>query len=204
MNFREELVGACHELGLDLRPPMLEKAVRYRDLLAKWSARISLHSVADDRELARLHFAEAFWAARFLADSVRLADIGSGAGFPGLALALWREDLSVWLLERNLKKRVFLEAVSRELGIPVRVAGDAETWPGWEQVDVATLRALRPRDALWRRLAEAGVRLVHFRGPAGDPLPPGWRCVSQAVFPLSDRRVVAVYAPPATVPRGTF
>jgi 16S rRNA (guanine(527)-N(7))-methyltransferase RsmG len=204
LSFRKALVEACRELGLDLRPPVLEKAVRYRDLLAKWSARISLHSVADDEELARLHFAEAFWASRFVAESARLADIGSGAGFPGLALALWREDLSVWLLERNLKKRVFLETVSRELGIPARVAGDAETWTGWREIDVATLRALRLGEALWGRLGEAGVRLVHFRGPGGDPLPPGWRCVSQELFPLSDRRVVAVCQPPAHVPRETF
>lgn len=204
MSFRKALVEACRQLELELRPSVLEKAVCYRDLLVKWSARISLHSVADDEELARLHFAEAFWAARFLADSVRVADIGSGAGFPGLALALWREDVTVWLLERNLKKRVFLETVSRELGIPARVAGDAETWTGWGEVDVATLRALRLGDAMWGRLSEAGVWVVHFRGSGADPLPAGWRCVSREVFPLSDRRVVAVCQPPAHVPRGTF
>ncbi len=202
--FREALEQACRELALSVDLPVLEAAVRYRELLRKWSARISLHSVADDRELARLHFAEAFWAARLVPPGARLADIGSGAGFPGLALALCRPDLTVWLLERNLKKRVFLETAARELGVKVGVAGDAVAWSGWPEVDLATLRALQPAAAWLGRLAEYGVTLIHFRGPASGPPPPGWRCVTEEIYPLSRQRLVSLYQPPGSVPRETL
>ncbi len=201
--FREALEQACRELALSVDSPVLEGAVRYRELLRKWSARISLHSVADDRELARLHFAEALWAARLVPPGVRLADIGSGAGFPGLALALYRPDLTVWLLERNLKKRVFLETAARELGVKVGVAGDAVTWGGWPEVNLAALRALRPAEPWLRRLAECGVTLLHFRGPGSGPPPAGWRCVTEETYPLSRQRRVALYQPPGAVPRET-
>lgn len=204
MTFRRELTDACEELGLPLSPEALDRSVRFRELLQKWASRISLSAVSGDRELAVFHFAESFWATAFLDPGAGLADVGSGAGFPGVAMALYRPDLRCALLERNFKKVVFLETVVRELGLPVRVAaGDAAQWNGWAGVEVASIRALKPSAALLARLRQEGVDLLHFRGAEDAPLLAGWTRLREQVFPASRRRMVLRYRPPPAVPRGT-
>ena len=67
-------------------------------------------------------FLEAFWAAQnFLPDKTPLGDVGSGAGFPGLAMKLYRPSLQVTLIEKSYKKVVFLREVSGKLGLEVDV-----------------------------------------------------------------------------------
>lgn len=88
----------------------------YIDLLTRWNRKISLTSLTDPNEILRFHVGESIFAIQ-LCDfsSGRLADVGSGAGFPGLALKILRPDLNVVLLEPNLKKCAFLAEVVRTL-----------------------------------------------------------------------------------------
>jgi 16S rRNA (guanine(527)-N(7))-methyltransferase RsmG len=204
MTFAQELRSACRDLGLPLSDTTLTRSLQYRELLRKWNARINLLAVSDDRELVRFHFAESFWATRFLGHGLNLTDVGAGAGFPGLAMALYRTDLQCVLLEKSFKKAVFLETVIRELGLSATVvAGDATCWPGWPGVQIATVRALKLWPELLSRLETEAVELLHFRGPVQDPLVKPWTLRLQEVYPLSRERVVACYSRPADVPRGT-
>ena len=126
-------------------------------LLIQWNRRMNLTRVADPEEAAQRHFAEslAFQAAR-PGDWASAVDVGSGAGFPGLALAAVNPARSVTLLEPVGKKAVFLREVSRAWGnVVVR---DVRVEAYREECDWAWMRAVNVRGAL-RDLGRVGRRL---------------------------------------------
>src|SRR5579872_5897124 len=77
----------------------------YTAILLKWNRAISLTTVSDPLVVVRRHFGESMFAAMFLpVEKCRLADVGTGAGFPGLALKIARPDILLMLIESNQKK----------------------------------------------------------------------------------------------------
>lgn len=91
----------------------IDKLIVYVDLLLRWNRKINLTSISTSEECVTRHFGESFMISRMQQLRGHLLDIGSGAGFPGLALKLIAPDLEVVLLEPVAKKRAFLKEVSR-------------------------------------------------------------------------------------------
>ncbi len=110
----------------------------YIDMLLRWNARINLTAIRDPEEIVARHFGESFFVASHLFPNrnretnpsrnssassacsavqgfVRLADLGSGAGFPGLPIKLWAPNIALTLIESNHKKATFLREVVRAL-----------------------------------------------------------------------------------------
>ena len=90
----------------------------YLRLLLSWNTKVNLTAIQDPLEILYRHFCESMYAA----DAVplqkgRLADVGSGAGFPGLPLKILRPQLDLHLIESNVKKATFLAEVIRELAL---------------------------------------------------------------------------------------
>jgi 16S rRNA (guanine527-N7)-methyltransferase len=112
-----------------LSSAQLQDISTYIDILIRWNARINLTAVRDPEAIVTRHFGESLFAARHLVPQsssvpsvssvVRafesLADVGSGAGFPGLPIKLWAPHLSLTLIESNHKKAAFLREVTRAL-----------------------------------------------------------------------------------------
>ena len=97
----------------------------YLDLLMRWNQRINLTAIRSPEECVTRHFGESFYLATCLPLKGRLLDVGSGAGFPGLALKIVAPDLAVTLLEPVAKKRAFLKEVARACGFDrVEVRGE--------------------------------------------------------------------------------
>jgi 16S rRNA (guanine527-N7)-methyltransferase len=89
---------------------------QYIEILLLWNAKVNLTAIRDPLEILYRHFCESMYAAGVLAlETGRLADVGSGGGFPGLPLKIIRPGLRVFLVESNLKKATFLAEVIREL-----------------------------------------------------------------------------------------
>jgi 16S rRNA (guanine527-N7)-methyltransferase len=111
------LVGGIEELGLAVTPEQVEALLALAAMLAKWSRRINLtgHRTLDSI-VRRLLLEGAALAARIPAVT-SLADIGSGAGFPGLPIAILRPNCAVTLVEAREKRHHFQRAVVRELGL---------------------------------------------------------------------------------------
>ncbi len=101
----------------------------YVDILLRWNARINLTAIRDPEDIVPRHFGESLFAARHLfprdpsvplvssvvKDFHSVADLGSGAGFPGIPLKLWAPQISLTLIEANHKKATFLREVTRSL-----------------------------------------------------------------------------------------
>jgi 16S rRNA (guanine527-N7)-methyltransferase len=153
------------ELGQEsavLSSSQLDHISTYIDLLIRWNSRINLTAIRDPEEIVTRHFGESMFAARhlfpvqsetesnFLASaasssvkgSTHLADLGSGAGFPGIPIKLWAPGLALTLIESNHKKATFLREVVRSLKLTnVDIQNTrAEDLTG--TYDVVTLRAV--------------------------------------------------------------
>ena len=117
----------------------------YIPLLLHWNRRISLTTVTDPLKILRFHFGESMFASRVIADrNGRLADVGSGAGFPGVPLKLLIPTLDIVLIEPNAKKAAFLAEVVRELkleGLEV-YRGRFDSLAAASGFDYVTARAL--------------------------------------------------------------
>jgi 16S rRNA (guanine527-N7)-methyltransferase len=91
---------------------------RYIRILLHWNDKVNLTAIRDPLEMLYRHFCESMFAAVAVPlESGRLADVGSGGGFPGLPLRIFRPELRVMLIESNIKKATFLAEVVRELDL---------------------------------------------------------------------------------------
>ena len=146
-----------------LEPLEAELCVRfevYLSLILRWNARVNLTAIRDEEGILSRHFVESIACARCLPSGIAtLLDFGSGAGFPGIPIALCRPEIAVTLAESQGKKAAFLLEAVRLLGIASTVySGRAETLK--TQFDCVTLRAVdRMQEA-----TEAASRLVRPGG----------------------------------------
>ncbi len=134
--------------GLRLAPDGYGQIGAYLDLLLRWNAKTNLTAVRAPEQIVARHFGESLFAAQVLfgtappREGVSLADVGSGAGFPGLPIKVAIPQLDVTLLESHNKKATFLREVIRALkleGVQV-YSGRAERWPS--KAEVVTMRAV--------------------------------------------------------------
>ena len=107
---------ALSEFKVAVTDVQIEQIQRYVALLLKWNDAMNLTAIHDPLEILYRHFCESMFGATLLPiGNGRLADVGSGGGFPGLPLKIARPDLEVCLIESNVKKATFLAEVVREL-----------------------------------------------------------------------------------------
>jgi 16S rRNA (guanine527-N7)-methyltransferase len=137
----------------------------YQALLTKWQEKINLVSPTTVKDSWVRHFEDSLQLLPLVPEGAKvLYDLGSGAGFPGMVLAISRPDIAVTLIESDAKKCAFLTTVSRETGVAVTVknvrieAATADLAPP----DLITARALASLEALFsyvRPWAEANPDL---------------------------------------------
>lgn len=115
--FAETLLSATSSF-IQLTSHQVDQLQAHFDLMIKWNRTINLTKVTAPAEAAVKHYAESIFLAAHLPINIQtLADIGSGAGFPGIPLSIVRPDISVTLVESDQRKAVFL----RESGLPVLI-----------------------------------------------------------------------------------
>jgi 16S rRNA (guanine527-N7)-methyltransferase len=156
----ESTIAALLEPYLVPPAAILPQLSAYLDLLLKWNARTNLTAIREPEEIVRRHFGESLFAARHLdAETPALLDLGSGAGFPGLPIALLRPAIHVTLAESQHKKASFLREVVRSLGLSVEVwAGRAEALAPERRFHTVALRAV---DNMAAAVAVAEERAMH-------------------------------------------
>ena len=118
MNY-EELQAKAKEIGIDLSEQTLAKFHRYALLLAEWNEKMNLTAIVEESEVIEKHFYDSLLSAKAYDFSGKtVADIGSGAGFPGMVIALAFPTSQVTLIDATKKKFMFLEEVKKELELP--------------------------------------------------------------------------------------
>ena len=150
MSFKEELCHAAGIYGLSLTEQQMEQFQCYYELLIEWNQRMNLTAITEPREVAVKHMIDSLSAYedKIFKPNASLADVGTGAGFPGIPLKIFRPDLELTLLD-SLNKRVhFLQTVVDELGLEdvdcvhARAEEGARMKKYREQYDLAVSRAV--------------------------------------------------------------
>ncbi|MBQ7305563.1 MAG: class I SAM-dependent methyltransferase, partial [Clostridia bacterium] len=108
-----ELAARLEQCGIPFDAALPEKLLRYHALLMDWNTRMDLTAVTDEDEMIDRHYVDSLMALKqpgLIPETGRLIDVGTGAGFPGMPLALACPDLQVTLMDAQQKRLTFLQA----------------------------------------------------------------------------------------------
>ena len=143
-----------------IEPAISAKLDLYLSLILRWNARMNLTAVRDPAGIVSRHFFESIACTQLLPTEIStLLDFGSGAGFPGIPIALCRPEIAVTLAESQAKKAAFLQETVRSLEL------NCQVWPKraeqlGQQFDCVTLRAV---DQMGRAVKTA-TKLIKLNG----------------------------------------
>ena len=173
---RETIAGRLRINGIPFRPELPEKMEIYLRLLREWNEKMDLTAVEGEEETLDRHFLDSLTVLKtdLLSGAETLIDVGTGAGFPGMVLALARPETAVTLLDSQQKRLTFLEAVTAATGaenvrlIHVRAEDGARKAELRERFDAACARAVAPLNVLCELLlpyVRTGGRMLCWKGP---------------------------------------
>jgi 16S rRNA (guanine527-N7)-methyltransferase len=180
----------------------------YVELLLRWNQSLNLTSILDPQEIVSRHFGESMLLCNVLpVENCRLADVGSGAGFPGLAIKIIRPGVQLTLIESSQKKCAFLSEVVRTLGlsrIEILRSRFEEVRMAPRSIDILTARAIGgwPRLLGWvRTLVNPGGHIALWVGGQDSikiAATPGWLWNPAVRIPESQRRYLLLGRPSRT------
>lgn len=162
------LQQGCAALGLDARPGLLDSLSDFLELLAKWNRVYNLTAVREPGAMVIRHVLDSLAVLPYLTAG-RLLDAGTGAGLPGVPIALARPDLNVTLLDSSAKKLRFVRQAVGELGLDNAqvVRERMEQYRPARAFDMVISRAVADIGSLYRRtahLVRPGGRFLHMQG----------------------------------------
>jgi 16S rRNA (guanine527-N7)-methyltransferase len=201
----ELIVSTLSPFQIQPSAGQIAKIQEYIRLLLKWNQSVNLTSVVDPAEILARHFGESMFICSLMpVEKCRLADIGSGAGFPGLALKIACPELRVTLIESNKKKCAFLSEVVRALElenvevIPIRFE-EARVAPDFAELVTARAVGGFPDILRWAKtaLARRGHVMLWLGGEDSTRVSstPGWIWKPAVKIPESQRRFVLIGRP---------
>ncbi|HUQ92430.1 MAG TPA: 16S rRNA (guanine(527)-N(7))-methyltransferase RsmG [Bryobacteraceae bacterium] len=172
MNFEEEL-SLLLPADLPHREACVSKASRHLHLIVEMNRKFNLTRIVDPREAAIKHVVDSILPWRLFAEASHVVDAGTGAGFPGIPLALVLPETRFTLLESTQKKARFVESVDDELELAnVHVSDQrAEDWLKRHRVDIVTARAVAPLHramTLFSAALRGGGRMLLYKGPDAE------------------------------------
>jgi 16S rRNA (guanine527-N7)-methyltransferase len=200
-------------LGVPLSPHTVARLVLYLQELTRWNTKVNLTGHATQADIINKDFLDSLAAFTLIkpdpglirpGPGLRVLDVGTGAGFPGLVLKLQDPDLAVTLLEPSQKKAAFLHHMIGLLGISgvsvlvARIEDRKSDQAGL--FDLVTSRAVRPELILAEapRLLTPGGRALLFRASPMSDVPSGYRLLREISFTLpftNDPRTLTLLSP---------
>jgi len=207
MSLADQLQEGLAALRLDLPAAMQSKLLGYVALLKKWNGTYNLTAIREESEMVTQHLLDSLSMLPALSESAlagrRWADVGSGAGLPGIPLAIARPDLDMTLIEAVEKKSAFQRQAKIELGLSnvTVVSKRVEDVPGglFDAVVSRAFAELAVFVGLAGRLLAQNGKLYAMKGLASEDelnrLPPGWAvldCAKLSVPGLDAQRHLIV------------
>ncbi|MBQ9963534.1 MAG: 16S rRNA (guanine(527)-N(7))-methyltransferase RsmG [Clostridia bacterium] len=175
---RERLQQYAAEYGVTVDNRAAERFDRYAELLVDWNTRMNLTAITSPEGIVLKHFADSLTALPLLPkkQDITVIDVGTGAGFPGIPLAIVREDIELTLLDSLNKRLVFLREVCDALGIRAKTVHARAEEGGQnkelrEMYDVSTARAVAALPVLTEYclpFVKTGGRFIAMKGPDSD------------------------------------
>lgn len=165
--------------GIAYNDEILEKLNKYAELLTEWNEKINLTAITDPEGIVIKHFLDcALLLDKVeLKENARVIDVGTGAGFPGMVLKIFRPDIKLTLLDGLNKRLVFLNEVANQLGLSdvetvhlrAEEAGRRQNFR--ESFDLVTARAVARQNLLYEYclpLCKVGGVFCAMKGPSAE------------------------------------
>ena len=174
---REDIRLRLDRNKITASPELPERLEIYLELLKEWNRKMDLTAALEDEDIIDRHFMDSLTVLKteYAPGKSRWIDVGTGAGFPGLVLAMARPDIDVTLLDAQQKRLKFLDAVISAAGIANAATVHARAEEGArktefrEQFDIAAARAVAPMNVLCEYLlpyVRTGGYALCWKGPA--------------------------------------
>ena len=166
LEFDKKMQEKSSELDINFSVEQLEKFYRYMELLIEWNEKMNLTAIIEPNEIILKHFVDSLTIIKYLKNAKTLVDVGTGAGFPGIPVAIMMSNLEITLVDSLNKRLIFLEEVIKELRLTnVKLVHSRAEEFGQnkmyrEKFDIATSRAV----ANLSTLSEYLIPLVKING----------------------------------------
>ena len=116
-NFKKRFLELANKININLTENQIEKFYKYMELLLEWNKKINLTAITDEDEIILKHFIDSLTVLKYINENDKIIDVGTGAGFPGIPIAIMMPNVKITLLD-SLNKRInFLNEVIRELDL---------------------------------------------------------------------------------------
>lgn len=174
LEFLRHVKQKAQEIGCILQEQQLEQFYSYKELLLEWNQKMNLTAIEEEEDIITKHFIDSLSIAKYIPETAKVIDIGTGAGFPGIPLKILKKDISVTLVDSLNKRITFLEEVIQKLSlekieaIHARAEELAQKEEYREQYDVVVSRAVAPIHTLLEYMlpyVQIGGRCICMKGP---------------------------------------
>ena len=145
---KETFINCCKNINIDITEELYKKLYNYFEMLNEWNKKFNLTTILDEKDVFLLHFYDSLCLTKSIEtnNKISLLDFGTGAGFPGMVIAIVFNNIEVTLIESNKKKCDFLEEIKNKLDIKnVQIINDRIENYGIknrEKFDIVTCRAV--------------------------------------------------------------
>lgn len=172
--FKEKLTEKLREIQIDITDIQIKQFYDYMNLLIEWNQKINLTAIIEPDEIILKHFIDSLTINNEIKKGDKIADIGTGAGFPGIPIKILNPENEVVLIDSLNKRLIFLEEVINKLGLKniITVHARAEEIGHnkmyREQFDIVTSRAVAKLNVLleyMKPLTKIGGKCICLKGP---------------------------------------
>ena len=166
VDFKNRMMKLSRKMNIDLNDQQIDMFYKYMNLLLEWNEKINLTAITDVDEIVLKHFIDSMTILKYIKGNEKIVYVGTGAGFPGIPIAIVRPEVQVTLLDSLNKRIIFLDEVIEKLALKnaKTVHGRAETFGQdeayREKFDISTSRAV----AKLSTLSEYLIPLVRVGG----------------------------------------
>ena len=151
-NFLKELKNKSEQININLENEQIKKFYEYMNLLIEWNEKFNLTAIVEPKEIILKHFIDSLTIEKYINEGDKVIDVGTGAGFPGIPLTIYKPPINITLLDSLNKRIIFLQEVIEKLEMKniEAVHGRAEEFAKnrREMFDIATSRAVAPLNIL--------------------------------------------------------
>ena len=161
---KEEFISELEKINITLTGEQLEKLEIYKDFLMEYNTHTNLTTIKEENGIYLKHFYDSLTMSEYIKDNDKVLDIGTGAGFPGMVLAIVHENSQFVLLDSNNKKTTFLTQLKEKLNLTnveiINARAEDYVKYNLEEFDIVTSRAV----AELRILAELSIPALKING----------------------------------------
>lgn len=155
INFKKMLFEEAKKNSIILDNDQINKFIKYKELLKEWNNKINLTAITEDRQILMKHFIDSLEVVKYINKNSTVIDVGTGAGFPGIVIAIYfKGDIKITLMDALNKRIDFLEEVTKELNllnieiVHARAEEFGQKEKYRESYDYAVSRAVAPLNVL--------------------------------------------------------